>query len=98
MAMKLKQQVNEHRDEILSIAEKYGVVDIRLFGSILDNGNQTPNDIDFLINLESDKSILDLVGFQQEVEDLLDFKVDVVPENSLHWYLKDRILDEARPL
>lgn len=96
--MTIKDQVNEHRDEILNIAKKHGVVDVRLFGSVLENSDHIPNDIDFLINLESDKNIFDLVGFQQDVEDLLDYKVDVVPENSLHWYLKDRILEEAKPL
>jgi predicted nucleotidyltransferase len=33
-----------------------------------------------------------------DLEDALGCKVDVLTENSLHWYIRDRVLREARPL
>ena len=93
-----QQQVLEHRKDITDIARKYGVYNVRLFGSILDKTQTCPNDIDFLIELEDDRSLLDIVGFQQDLEQLLEMPIDVVLENSLHWYIKDRVIQEAKPL
>jgi uncharacterized protein len=45
-----------------------------------------------------DKSLMDHVALMQDLEDLLQRKVDVVSERALHWYIRDRILAEAIPL
>ena len=37
-------------------------------------------------------------GFQESLETLLKKRVDVVTPGALHWYIKDRVLREARPL
>jgi predicted nucleotidyltransferase len=43
--------------------------------------------------------LLNLGGFQYDLSHLLEgHKIDIVPEDSIHWYIKDRVLKEARPL
>ena len=36
-----------------------------------------------------------MIRFKQEIEDLFEVKVDVVTENSIHWSIKENVLNEA---
>ena len=56
------------------------------------------SDIDFLINIEANRSLLDLGGFKNDMEDIFHRDVDVILEKSLHWYIKDQVIQEAKPL
>jgi predicted nucleotidyltransferase len=92
------EQLKRSRKSILRLAKNYGVTDIRVFGSAV-RGDDTPeSDIDFLVELEPDRSLFDVGGLLVELENLLGCKVDVLTENSLHWYIRDRVLGEARPV
>jgi hypothetical protein len=84
--------------EILMISSKNGIRNIRVFGSVAKGQSTTESDIDFLVELEQGRSLLDLGGFLVEMQNLLGRKVDVVTENGLHWYIKDKIIREARPI
>lgn len=94
--MKLKQLLQEKRSEILAIAEKHGAFNIRIFGSVA-RGEETENsDIDFLIDYDLKKiSPWFPGGLICDLEDLLQRKVDVVSAKSLHYFIKDRVLQEA---
>lgn len=97
--MKLEYLRLKYRDSILTLATKYNIENVRVFGSVA-NGNSTENsDVDFLVSLGKSANLLDLGGFYYDVQDLMkDQKVDVVPDDNLHWYIRDRILKEAIPL
>ncbi|WP_267926534.1 nucleotidyltransferase family protein [Desulfolithobacter dissulfuricans] len=91
-------KLQQKKNEILAIARQYGIVDIRVFGSVA-RGNESPqSDIDLLVKLEAGCSLLDLGGALVKLEKLLGRKVDIVTEKGLHWYLRDKIKKEARPL
>ena len=93
--MGLDELLKEKREGILRIAASHGAYDVRLFGSVV-HGNARPNsDIDFLVEMESDRSLLDQIGFIQDLEEYLGQRVDIVTPNSLHWYIKDKILADA---
>lgn len=47
------------------------------------------------MDFEEGRSLFDLIRFKQEIEDLLNIKVDVVTENSLHWGMKEEVLNGA---
>jgi hypothetical protein len=51
--------------------------------------------VDFIVEFEPGRSLLDHIGLIQELETALNRKVEVVTEKALHWYLKKRILQEA---
>ena len=86
------------REEILRIAAKPGAHNIRVFGSAA-RGEDTPeSDVDFLVEMEPGRSLLDHVALMQDLEDLLGRKVDVVSKKALHWYIRDRVLQEAVPI
>jgi predicted nucleotidyltransferase len=84
--------------EIRRVAEGYGVIRLRVFGSFALGEATETSDIDFLVEFEQGRSLLDLVGLKEELEALLGRRVDVVEEGGLSPYLRDRILQEAVPL
>lgn len=86
------------RDDVLRIASSYGARNVRIFGSAARGEVGAESDVDFLVELEAGRSLLDLVGLWQDLEELLGRKVDVVEPEGLHWYIRDRVLKEAVPL
>lgn len=90
--------LHEQRNEILRIAARHGARNVRLFGSAARGDDHAGSDLDILVEMESSRSLLDLVGLSQDLEELLERRVDVVTENSVHPALRERILAEARPL
>ncbi len=86
------------RSEILRLAARRGARNIRVFGSVARGDARPDSDVDFLVELEPDRSLLDLGGLLMDLQDLLGRKVDVVTEKGLHWYIRDRVLEEAVPL
>ncbi len=90
--------VTRHADDIRRIARRHGVVRLRVFGSRATGNASESSDVDLLVNLEPGRDLLDLVGLKQDLEALLRRRVDVVEEEGLSPYLRDRILQEAEPL
>jgi predicted nucleotidyltransferase len=90
--------LEENRSAILRIAAKYGDRRVRVFGSTVRGTAGDGSDVDILVDLEEGRSLLDQVGLQQELEELLGRKVDVVVEGGISPYLEQRILAEAVPL
>ena len=96
--MKIEELLKSKRQEILAIAARHGVRNIRVFGSVARGEASPDSDVDILVEMESGTSLMDHVTLMQDLEDLLERKVDVVSERALHWYIKDRVLAEATPL
>jgi len=83
------------RQEILRIAAKHGAHSVRVFGSVARGDADAQSDIDFLVELEPGRSLLDLGGLQYELESLLGCRVDVVTERGLKTRIRERVLREA---
>ncbi len=96
--MDLNKLLKENREDILRIASEHGAYNVRIFGSAARGDAGPGSDIDLLVELDPDRSLLDHVALLQDLEDLLGVKVDVVTESALHWYIKDRVKQEAVPI
>ncbi len=96
--MELKELLTEKREEILQIAAKRGAYNVRIFGSAVRDDAGPSSDVDFLVDLEPERSLLDVGGLVMDFQNLLGLEVDIVTEKGLHWYIRDRVLAEARPL
>jgi predicted nucleotidyltransferase len=86
------------REEIMRLAARRGVKNIRVFGSAARGESKPDSDIDFLVEMEPDRSLFDLGGLLMDLQLLLGRDVDIVTEKALHWYIRDRVLSEAKPL
>lgn len=96
--MDAKVLLKAHRKEILQIAARNGAVNVRVFGSVARGDNTPDSDIDFLVNLEAGRSLMDLARLLRELNILLGRPVDVVTEAGLRPRIKPQVLAEARPL
>lgn len=98
--MRLNQllQVQEKRQEILKIAAKHGAYNVRIFGSVARGEADEHSDVDFLVELEPERSLFDLGGVLMDLENLLGCKVDVVTVRGLRKRIRERVLKEAVPL
>jgi predicted nucleotidyltransferase len=96
--MTLEELLKEKREEILRIAANHGARNVRVFGSVVRGEAGEASDVDFLVDFEPGRSLLDQAGLIADLEDLLGRKADVVTEGSLYWLLRRRILKEARAL
>jgi predicted nucleotidyltransferase len=93
--MNKKLLLQQKKEQILAIAAQYGASNIRIFGSVA-KGKETPeSDIDFLVELAPDRTLLDQIGLIQSLQDLLKCNVDLAEEDSLHSLIKEQILQDA---
>lgn len=96
--MTMDELLREKRRDILAVAAKHGAQHIRVFGSATRGETGPASDIDLLVSMAEDRSLLDLSALRLELQDLLGVPVDVVSEDGLYWLLRRKILKEARPL
>jgi predicted nucleotidyltransferase len=89
--------LNDKRQEILDLAEKHGVYNVRVFGSIARGEARMDSDVDFLVDVQPGVG-LGFLTLWNELEDLLGRKIDLVPEESLRENLRERVIEEAVPL
>lgn len=96
--MSFRDTLKNKRSEILAIAARYGASNIRVFGSVARGEENPDSDIDFLVEIEPGRSLLDQIALMQDLERLLGCKVDVAEPDTLHEKIRDRVLQEAIPL
>ncbi|NKB71056.1 MAG: nucleotidyltransferase [Candidatus Latescibacteria bacterium] len=93
--MDLNQLRKEHRQKILHLAAQYGARQIRIFGSVARGQADAQSDVDFLVDMEPGRSLMDMGGLQMGLQELLGCTVDIVSVKGLRARMKDRILEEA---
>ena len=91
-------ELKARREAIARIAERYGARDLRVFGSIVRGEADAQSDVDFLVELEPGRSLLDLGGLLMDLQDYLQCRVDVMTPAMLKPRIRERILREATPL
>ena len=96
--MELEQLLQSKREQILAIAQKNGASNVRIFGSVARGDARPDSDIDFLVNLDAGRSLLDLARLMRELHNILDREVDVVTEAGLRPRIRTQVLIEARAL
>lgn len=90
--------IEQNRAKILSLARGHGLTNVRVFGAMARGDADDASDVDLLVSLPSGKTGLALGALLMDVQDLLQRRVDVVTEKSLHPAFRERVLTEAQPL
>lgn len=92
----LKLIIRDRRDQILSIAAKHGAYNVRVFGSVARNEDNEASDIDFLVDYDPTKrSPWFPMGLIEDLETLLQRKVDVATPTMLKERIRERAIEEA---
>lgn len=86
------------REQVLALAAARGASRLRVFGSVARGQDHDGSDVDILIDVPLGTSLLQIVGLQLEIEDMLGVKVDLCTERELHPQLAPCILAEAQVL
>jgi predicted nucleotidyltransferase len=86
--------VEQIAQSILPILQRYGVSKAALFGSIVKDQMQPDSDIDILVRIDKDISLLDFVGLKLELEQAIKRNVDLVEYDTIKSRLKESILKE----
>jgi uncharacterized protein len=96
--MNLEALLKEKREEILRIAAEHGARNVRVFGSVVRGEARPDSDLDFLVDMDPGRTLLDMGGLLMDLRDALGQEVDVVTERGLKTRIRDRVLKEAMPL
>lgn len=96
--MGIEELLKAKRAEILRIAAQHGARNVRVFGSVARGEAGAGSDVDFLVEMEPGRSLLDIGGLLMDLQDLLGCNVDVVTEKGLRERIRARVLHEAVPL
>jgi len=96
--MTMSDVLKAKREDILRLASRHGAHNVRVFGSVVRGEAGPASDIDFLVQMDRGRSLLDLIELSQELESVLQRKVDILTDEGLSPYLEQRIHAEAVPL
>jgi predicted nucleotidyltransferase len=84
--------MSEHKTVLV---QRFGVVDLALFGSTVRNAARPDSDVDILISFDGPATSARYFGVQFYLEDLLGCPVDLVTDKALRPQLRPYIESEA---
>jgi predicted nucleotidyltransferase len=90
--------LDDIRRKARPILEKYGVSKAAVFGSYARGEETADSDIDIVVKIDADLSLLDFVGLKQELEDALGLTVDLVEYHTVKPRIKEKVEREQVPL
>jgi predicted nucleotidyltransferase len=79
----LRELVESNKGAIESLADRFGISNVRIFGSVARGDSHAVSDIDFLVDLPRDATLFELSRFRRELSALLGVDVDVVSSRAL---------------
>jgi hypothetical protein len=88
----IRKIIREHESVL---EEKYGVAVVGVFGSYVRRAQKDQSDIDLLADILRPISLLELVGAEIYLSEVLGAKVDLVPKRDVREELRESILTEA---
>ncbi|GAB5465205.1 MAG: nucleotidyltransferase family protein [Candidatus Kapaibacteriales bacterium] len=86
--------IAEIKNKLIPLLTRYKIKKAGVFGSYAKGNQNLESDIDILVELGTKISLLDFVAIKQEIEKLLEKKIDLVEYQALKPRLRNRILSE----
>ena len=86
--------IAEIQRKVSDVMHRRGVLRASIFGSVARGEADDDSDVDFLVEFETGRTLLDLSGLRLDLVEILGCDVDVATPKSLHPELRDRILGE----
>jgi predicted nucleotidyltransferase len=97
-----KQNINFPRNQIADFCQRWHIIELALFGSVLRDDFRPDSDLDILVTFapEANWSLLDHLRMEQELAGLLNRKIDLFTkravEQSHNWMRRREILNTAQ--
>ena len=91
----VREILHRKRKDILRLAEESGARNVRVFGSVVRGEEKLESDVDFLVTMDADKSLFDIMHLEEELTDLLHRKAQVLTDDGLNCHFRPYILREA---
>lgn len=90
----IKEKLARHKEDLRT---RFKVKELGIFGSYVKEEQKEGSDLDVLVDFEEDAklSLLDVVGLELELSDLLGIKVDLVEKKTLKPYIGQRVLEDV---
>ena len=86
--------LNQIKKKVIPVFRKFRVKKAGLFGSVVRGDNKKNSDVDILVELESDLTLLDFVGLKLALERVIGKKVDLVEYQTIKPLLRKQILSD----
>ena len=90
--------IEEIKERSLPVLNRYGATRAGVFGSVARGEASGRSDVDLLVNLPEPIGLFEFVGLQQQLEDVLGRKVDLVEYEAIKPRIRERILAEEVPI
>ncbi|HEY3414016.1 MAG TPA: nucleotidyltransferase family protein [Armatimonadota bacterium] len=86
--------------KIEDLCRRYKVAELAVFGSAVREDFRADSDIDLLVSFQPDAKIglIAFIGLQQQLEELLGRRVDLVSKRGLKPLIRDEVLTSAKVL
>ncbi len=84
--------INKHKK---SLAKKYKVKEIGVFGSYVRGEQKGASDVDILVEFDVVPDLFKFLELERYLEEILDVKVDLVRKNAIREELRDSILSDV---
>ena len=91
----MDQILKQKRADILRVAARHGARNVRVFGSVARGAADAASDVDFLVDMEPGRTLLDLGGLLYDLQELLGRSVDVVTTKGLRERIRAGVLKDA---
>lgn len=92
----LLDELRDRKSEISALGERYGARSIRVFGSVARGEEGPDSDVDFLVDFARGYDLFaQRLPLAEDLSQLLQRRVEVVPEHELNRHIRDRVLEEA---
>ena len=86
-------QMNVHLN---GIAEQFGASRLRVFGSVARGEETAQSDVDFLVEFPQGYDLItQRMPLTQKLADILNRKMELIPEHELNAHMRQKILAEA---
>ena len=88
------ESIQEIKEKITPILQRYGIKKAAIFGSLAKGEAKISSDIDILVEIKSEMSLLDFIGIKIELEEALKMKVDLVEYETIKPFIRGKILSK----
>lgn len=88
----IRAAIRQHQEVLV---ERYGVKVVGLFGSYARREHRKRSDLDLLVDIVRPISLLELIGAELYLSEVLGVKVDLIPKRGVREELRETIFREA---